>query len=75
MLNLKSRKKPYNLTLKTNFKKYRNNLNNIFNNAKNHYYSNKVKQCNNDPKRVWRIINEATQGPKKKKNLIIFNYK
>jgi len=53
MLHLKSRKKPYNLTLKENYKKYRNN---ILSNAKYFYYSNKIKQCNNDTKRIWNTI-------------------
>lgn len=62
LLHSQSRKKPYDLALKEKFKKYRNNLNNILNKAKFNFYGNKIKQCNNNPKKIWKTINEATKG-------------
>jgi len=63
LLHSQSRKKPYDLALKEKFKKYRNNLNNILNKEKFNFYGNKIKQCNRDPKKIWKTINEATKGP------------
>ncbi|KAL4098041.1 hypothetical protein QTP88_022713 [Uroleucon formosanum] len=31
-------------------------------NTKFNFYGNKIKQCNNNPKKIWKTINEATIG-------------
>lgn len=63
-----------NVALNQRYKIYRNNLKRIINEAKARYYREKVNNSRNDMKKIYNIINEATNTNSNKNNDInIFN--
>lgn len=51
--------------LSTQYKKYRNKLNDLIKKTKNDYYNSKIKEANHNYKQVWNLINEATNTAQK----------
>lgn len=58
-LHLKCRRQPFNPTLKSQYKKYRNKLNSIIARAKTNYFASKISQANGDKKKIYNTINDA----------------
>ena len=57
----------YSAEQRSNYKSYRNTLQNIILRAKRNYYENKFKSAKKDSKSVWKLINNVLK-PKLKKN-------
>jgi len=55
-----SRKEPFNILLKSKYKKYRNKLSEIIAKSKINYFSEKIKTNINNPKKIWSTIKQAT---------------
>jgi len=52
------------------YKNYRNTLNKLIQITKNEYYQNKINEAGKDTRKVWEILNEATNTNTKKTNPI-----
>lgn len=62
--------------LKLEYTEYRNLLNKLIKNTKNQYYKNELTNANGNYKKVWEIINEASNSTPKKnqtENMNILN--
>lgn len=59
-LSLKCRKNPNNSKLATYYKKYKNNLTQIIRLAKKTLYKKKFKSISDNPKLMWKLINEIS---------------
>lgn len=68
--NLKKRLiKNYTVELSVQYKNYRNMLNKLIKQTKNDYYTNQLRDAQKNYKKVWRIINDASNcNPKKHEN-------
>lgn len=62
--------KNYSNELKLEYTEYRNLLNKLIKNTKNQYYKNELESANGNYKRIWEIINEASNSKTKKDKLI-----
>lgn len=60
--------KHYNVELDNEYRTYRNNLNKIIHHAKNNYYKNEILNCENNIKKIYKVINEATNEKSNKSN-------
>lgn len=64
----KVKQQPFNLQLKNRYNKYRNTLTHLIKTTKQNYYKNKINSAGNDLRKVWAVINEATDNTKKTKS-------
>lgn len=62
-----------NLILINNYKNYRNKLTTIIKKTKDTYYKNEIINSQNNLKKIWELINEATNSTKTKNNKININ--
>lgn len=62
-----------NITLLNEYKKYRNKVNNLIRQTKNTYYKAQINNNKNDIKKIWQVINEATNSVrcKSSNNIVI----
>lgn len=51
---------PNNIEILNSYKNYRNNLTKLIRKTKYQYYKTKIQSCNNDLKKTWKIVKEAT---------------
>lgn len=65
-------KQPFNVDLKARFVNYRNKLNSLLKDVKQNYYKDQIKKCGNNPKRLWKVINEIS-GKKSNKDSFPIN--
>lgn len=61
-------KKNYSDELKTRYKQYRNSLNNLIKKTKNDYYKNKISSAQKNYKKIWQVINNATNNNSNKQD-------
>lgn len=59
-----------NLILLNQYKNYRNKLTSIIKKTKDEYYRNEINNSQNNLKKIWQIINNATNSAKTKNNKI-----
>lgn len=65
-LHKKTKDNPYDQITSNYYKRYRNMCCNVIRKAKEIYYSEKIKESNNNPKKLWEILREATNSQTKK---------
>lgn len=53
---------PFDIQLLNYYKRYRNICTQIIRKAKEIYYKQKIENCNNDPKKIWKTLKEATHS-------------
>ena len=58
-----------NLELLNAYKQYRNYLNSLIKKTKGDYYKNKLHEYKNDPKNLWKTINEGLSNYKNNQNI------
>lgn len=61
-LHKKLKQNPYDIHKLRYYKRYRNICKNIINTTKESYYKNKIEACNDNPRKMWQILNEATNS-------------
>lgn len=61
-LHKKLKQNPYDIHKLRYYKRYRNICKNIINTTKESYYKNKIDECNDNPRKMWQIINEVTNS-------------
>lgn len=67
------RKHPQNKDLRNYYTQFRNKLQKEIRQLKNSYYQRKLNECNNNPKKVWNLINEITCQRKKQNQSFSIN--
>lgn len=58
-LHRKSRRQPFNPTVKAEYNRYRNKLNNIIAKSKSSYFANQISHAKGDKRKIYKTINEA----------------
>jgi hypothetical protein len=73
-LSKKLKKQPFNVTLRAQYKNYRNQLSCLIKSAKENYYRNKIIEVRNNNKMLWRNITEIIGLSKKERGFPIEHF-